>query len=359
MPTTFYSAQFIPASFPPVSSSCKNSKLQSVPPRHGDGGAGTRIERKGAQSLLANRWTSFGGELELLGKRLPVEYKRWIGRAGIDVGYEFEDVLGALMLAPSPPEPILFARRMLNLKFAVLLMRSAYEAVDALDFIPMDKFQIKFWKLRQSEVEPYALQCQPLRVKYGDLTDPLYFDFISFSQFATISNEMRTGEVVFEEKMGSDGERRVVRRDTKLQDNGDLPAAFIDKAGKLLYQQLLDGFEGEVFDAPPPCTSDSDFSSVIKGVKKLLQVFVNEGYALNASIEPVQSSADNHGGKLRVKMEGSATQWGIQALASRRALLLSDFAALAVGGYLLASNRKASHKVRCSDTSTEQLWTIV
>jgi hypothetical protein len=47
------------------------------------------------------------------------------------------------MLAPSPPEPILFARRMLNLKFAVLLMRSAYEAVDALDFIPMDKFQIK------------------------------------------------------------------------------------------------------------------------------------------------------------------------------------------------------------------------
>jgi hypothetical protein len=65
-----------------------------------------------------------------------------------------------------------------------------------------------------------------------------------------------------QEKMGSDGERRVVRRDTKLQDNGDLPAAFIDKAGKLLYQQLLDGFEGEVFDAPPPCTSDSDFPSV-------------------------------------------------------------------------------------------------
>jgi hypothetical protein len=143
MPTTFYSAQFIPASFPPVSSSCKNSKLRSVPSRHGDGGAGTRIERKGAQSLLANRWTSFGGELELLGKRLPVEYKRWIGRAGIDVGYEFEDVLGALMQAPSPPEPILFARRTLNLKFAVLLMRSAYDAVDALDFIPMDKFQIK------------------------------------------------------------------------------------------------------------------------------------------------------------------------------------------------------------------------
>jgi hypothetical protein len=52
----------------------------------------------------------------------------------------------------------------------------------------------------------------------------------------------------------------------------------------------------------------------------------------------------------QVKIEGSATQWGVQALASRRAPLLSDFAALAVGGYLLASNRKASHKLRCSDT---------
>lgn len=36
-------------------------------------------------------------------------------------------------------------RKQLNLNFAILLMRSTYEAVDALDFIPMDKFQIKFW----------------------------------------------------------------------------------------------------------------------------------------------------------------------------------------------------------------------
>jgi len=65
-----------------------------------------------------------------------------IARAGFDVAYEFEDAFSSLSL-PLPPEPVLFPRRMLNLKFAVLLMRSAYEAVDALDFIPMDKFQIK------------------------------------------------------------------------------------------------------------------------------------------------------------------------------------------------------------------------
>ncbi|KAG0601759.1 hypothetical protein M758_11G137500 [Ceratodon purpureus] len=282
--------------------------------------------------------------------------KGGVARASFNVAYEFEDAFSALSL-PAFPEPVLFPRKMLNLKFAVLLMRSAYEAVDALDFIPMDKFQIKFWKLRQSEVEPYTLQCRPLRVKYGDLTDPLYFDFISFSQFAAISNEMKTGEVVFQEKVGSDGESRTVRRDERLKDNATLPAAFINKAGDLLYEKLIDGFEGEVFNAPPPASSD--FLAVTDGVKKLVQVFVDRGYALKSSVEPVQFSPNQPGGKLRVKLEGSATQWGVRALASRRALLLNDFAALAVGAYLRACGFSASPKVRYTDTSTEQLWTLV
>lgn len=45
---------------------------------------------------------------------------------------------------------------MLNLKFAVLLMRSAYEAVDALDFIAMDKFQIKVSLVQSMEASEKA-----------------------------------------------------------------------------------------------------------------------------------------------------------------------------------------------------------
>ena len=48
-------------------------------------------------------------------------------------------------------------------RFAVLLMRSAYEAVDRLDFIAMDKFQKQFWLLRQSEQESYNMQYSPLK----------------------------------------------------------------------------------------------------------------------------------------------------------------------------------------------------
>jgi hypothetical protein len=56
--------------------------------------------------------------------------------------------------------------------------------------------------------------------------------------------------------VGSDGESRTVRRDERLKDNATLPAAFINKAGDMMYEKLIEGFEGEVFDAPPPDSSD-------------------------------------------------------------------------------------------------------
>ena len=38
---------------------------------------------------------------------------------------------------PPQPEPVLFPRRALDQRFAVLLLNSMYDAVDSLDFIPM------------------------------------------------------------------------------------------------------------------------------------------------------------------------------------------------------------------------------
>lgn len=104
-----------------------------------------------------------------------------------------------------PPEPVAFPRKVLDQRFAVLLLRSTYDAVDALDFIAMvgpgtssvsgmtllatksssstcdcdihkhcgtklayslqDQFQIQFWKTRQAEYEPYLLQYSPIRVR--------------------------------------------------------------------------------------------------------------------------------------------------------------------------------------------------
>lgn len=44
---------------------------------------------------------------------------------------------------PAQPVPPGECRKQLSLNFAVLLMRSTYEAVDALDMVAMDKFQVK------------------------------------------------------------------------------------------------------------------------------------------------------------------------------------------------------------------------
>ena len=42
--------------------------------------------------------------------------------------------------------------------FAVLLMRSCYDAVDQLNFVPMDQFQKDFFLLRQNEWEKYLAE---------------------------------------------------------------------------------------------------------------------------------------------------------------------------------------------------------
>ena len=72
-----------------------------------------------------------------------------IAKAGLsyDFEYPFEGGLGGL-LPTLPPDPVQFPRKPLDLKFAVLLMRSSYEATDDLDFIPMDQFQAKVCDLR-------------------------------------------------------------------------------------------------------------------------------------------------------------------------------------------------------------------
>lgn len=52
-------------------------------------------------------------------------------------------------------------------------MRSSYDAVDQLDFVPRQSFEAKFWKLRQSELEGYNYLYDPLKMRQGDLTGEL------------------------------------------------------------------------------------------------------------------------------------------------------------------------------------------
>ena len=46
-------------------------------------------------------------------------------------------------------------------------------------------------------------------VLQGDLADPVYFDFISFAQFAVIDEKMKVGKFEFVEKFDANGTTQV------------------------------------------------------------------------------------------------------------------------------------------------------
>ncbi|WIA29070.1 hypothetical protein OEZ86_011581 [Tetradesmus obliquus] len=269
----------------------------------------------------------------------------------------------------SPPEPLGFPRKQLDTRFAVLLMRSSYDAVDALDFIPRQQFEAKFWKLRQSELEGYNYLYSPIKMRAGDLSDPLYFDFISFSQYATISREMGQPQRVFEEYYelcppgaGDDDPcesgQKVVTRPPQYADDSQLPAYFFQKTGDLVYDGLLNGFRGEDFGGPPPAPAGASIQQLAAGVQQLLSIMVDKGYALRAEVADVASSSSSSGGSFSVSIQGSCNLWGINALAARQSLVVNVHDAMVIDAYLRASGRQATYELQLTEAGLEEAWVV-
>jgi hypothetical protein len=272
-------------------------------------------------------------------------------------------------LPSSQPEPIPFPRRTLGQLFAVLLLRSGYEAVDSLDFIAMDDFQIKFWKQRQSEYEPYTLQYDPIKIKQGDLTDPNYFDFIAFAQSTTVSQEAAHGRQVFkefdceEEECPPETSYKLVTRNPLFKDNALLPGEWERQTGDKIYDGLVEGFRGQVFGGPKPCSSKSNSrggnnivgaptnllggssgnnsnsskkcstEELVDGIRQILDIFEKNGFALKCTM--TQQSDD--GSSFIIKVEGGANLWAIQALQARGSSVLPLYDMFVIESYLRRS----------------------
>ncbi|GFR46801.1 hypothetical protein Agub_g8433, partial [Astrephomene gubernaculifera] len=261
---------------------------------------------------------------------------------------EIQDYISRVF--PSAPEPVTFPRKSLNQPFAVLLMRSGYETVDELDFIPMNEFQKDFWKLRASEQEAYNLQYSPLKPRVGDITDPLYFDFISYSQFSTILREMPKGQQVFKEYCEDCPDlTRVVRRDAALQDNSQLPAVFFTRTGDRIYSYLKDGFRGTQFGAPAPLLPGASLESLAAAAQQLLDIMADNGYALKAQVYDVNE--DEH--SFRVKMTGPANLWGLTSLNHRRSAVLNAYDVMALDALLRASGRSPAFELSTGPTGVD------
>lgn len=256
----------------------------------------------------------------------------------------------------STPEPVRYPRKRLNEAFAVLLMRAAYDSVDELGFVPMDEFQKAFWLQRKSEQEAYLQQYAPLRMDVGQLSDPLYFDYISYAQWQTIDRQMRRGRTVFEEKRGADGASK-----TMVRDDASLPSALHRSVGDKILRGLQEGFRDASFDGPARLDRGSARpEDVMVGVKKILQAFVDGGFCLQCVVDDVVlSTNDVDPSQFHVRVEGAANAWAVQALQSHNAKVRNDYDALAVDAYMRQCGKAATYDVRPRTSTIHETWRFV
>jgi len=292
----------------------------------------------------------------------PSLARDWVGEAQFALGLA------------NPPSPVRFPRPTLDTKFAVLLMRSGYAAVDALNFTPMEDFQVDFWKFRAAEQEGYKSLYDPLAPKVGDLSDPIYFDFISFSQVGAAMRTMRSGatltdfeEVCEDTDVCEEGQHTVVHRPKAFQDDASLPGGWKIVTADNVYRGLHEGFRGETFDGVPEpfaakaAPTAEELARVRRGVEAILAVFKKKGFFIRAECGDVLVDAkDPSIITFTVSSEGAANLWGLQALQRRALPAYNVYDALAILGWLRASGASGDFELEIKPDGTGYVtkWSI-
>jgi len=232
-----------------------------------------------------------------------------------------------LLEAQMRPKLRALPRRRLEQDFAVLLMRSSYEAADFFDFMPMDEFQKEQFLFRQNEWDKYRAQ---LKVMQGDLTDPAYFDFISFCQYASIASGMRNGQILFNELIDANGTSIVVSRGADLpQSNAALPEAHSRRVGDRLLDWMLENYKGRLQPEVTAAGRKPSADMLIEGCRRISDIFILNDFALTSDITPL---ADGTG--VSWTLVAPANLWGAQVLSTRGDAPRNDFEVKALLAYL-------------------------
>lgn len=102
--------------------------------------------------------------------------------------------------------------------------------------------------------------------------------------------------------------------------------------------------------------------TALAGVQQLLDIYVDRGYALKATLTPAATPNGSGGGPAQgafeVRLEGAANLWSLQALASRRSNLYNVHDAATVAAYLRACGLSSTCRLSWTDTSVVQAWSV-
>ena len=198
-----------------------------------------------------------------------------------------------------------------------------------------EQFQRDFFLIRQAEYKPYADALGAGAMVQGDLADPNYFDFISFSQYATISRDIINPPAVFEEQQPVEvGENElqkfnkvIVKRDPSLL-NTDLPKKHTELVGNAILDKLIDKFGNTASAIPKIDESRSDANTLLAAIKQMVALFLVEGFAFGgeAKMQSDNASGAAAGVQFTITFTSPVTLWSGQSLKAKNAVLLNDFA---------------------------------
>ena len=152
---------------------------------------------------------------------------------------------------------------------------------------------------------------------------------------------------------------RVVRRDSALKDNKQLPRRLQLQVGRTILEKMRAGFRDETFECPAPLRAGASPSMVASAVQELLQSFVANGFAIKARLSDVATAPGSAGTMTwSIRVDGGANLWGLQALQARRALLSDSFDSFAVLAFLDAAGFDAQFSLEATDAYVDQTWTV-
>ena len=284
-------------------------------------------------------------------------------------------------LRPKPPKIL---RRKLSQDFAVLLMRSSYNALDEMDCVAMDQFQRDFFLIRVSEYETYTNNLGAGMVKQGDLTDPYYFDFISLAQYKTINREVaQDPPYLFEEQQmvppSPEEETNgtparflpvVVQRDPSLT-NKLLVPTHDQKVGAKILDRLQEIFADTDSAIQIPTAGGAgagDSATLLAGIRQIVDIFLLSGYAFKGDVNANANVATTTAGTTIappttyvVTLSASATLWSGKVLQQEGDLLNNNFLLKTLTEYIRRSGMYKHESIKSSvkyQGTNEEIITI-
>ncbi|CAB9507444.1 expressed unknown protein [Seminavis robusta] len=230
------------------------------------------------------------------------------------------------------PKPVQTLRPSLDKDFASLFMTSSYQSMDDIDCVPMDQFQRDFAIIRDAEYQQYSSDFgSPINV---DMTDPNYFDFLSFAQYAAINREVSSdAPFVFTEQKPitntiSDvllpggqrlqyGPTTIVKRDAALT-NDKLSSEHSHRVASAILDHL-DATYGGTKNALPylPLNTRPGSATLLASLNQLVTLFLMNGYAFSGSAtigKEGRAFGDASGTNFVLSLTAPATLWSGQAL---------------------------------------------